>query len=284
MWHYSIAGIRIAIDTERAPGVPRMINFEPFASEEGAADLLYHYIAYSPETRPVPPEDEMMLISQDDMNSLYMSGDAIYKCVAMQSNDPRRMWFEQKIGCWNEANVYIPSNWLDYNGIGNALSVEKTILPFGGMILHCSLIEYQGKGIMFSAPSQTGKSTQASLWEKHRGAHIINGDRGLIRVTDEGIFAYGSPWAGSSSLYINHRVPMSAVVMLEQAKENRIRPLDPSEALGLFVQQSSLPVWQPELFELGLATLEKIMTQVPMYMLSCLPDEGAVECLEKCLK
>ena len=72
--------------------------------------------------------------------------------------------------------------------------------------------------------------------------------------------------------------------MLRQAKENTIRRLDPSEALGLFVQQSSLPVWQPELFELGLATLEKIMQEVPMYELSCLPDEGAVECLEKCLK
>lgn len=284
MWHYLVAGIHIAVDVEKAPLAPRMVNFEPFACEAGEPDLLYHFLPYDPQTRPVPPEDEMMLISEDSMNSLYMSGDAIYKCVAMQMGDPRRMWFEQRIGQWNEANVYIPDNWLDYNGVGNALSVEKTILSFGGLILHCSLIDWQGKGIMFSAPSQTGKSTQADLWEKHRGAKIINGDRGLIRATDEGIYAYGSPWAGSSSLYINERVPLSAIVMLRQAKENTIRKLDHSEAIGLFVQQSSLPVWQPELFEMGLATLEKIITNVPMYELSCLPDEGAVECLEKWLK
>ena len=284
MWHYCVAGIHIALDVEKAPGLPRMINFEPFACEPAKPDLLYHMLPYPPDTRPVPPEDEMMLVSSDSMNSLYLSGDAVYKCVAMQSDDPRRMWFEQKIGRWDEATVYIPDNWLDYNGIGNALSVEKTILPFGGLILHCSLIEWQGKGIMFSAPSQTGKSTQANLWEKYRGAHIINGDRGLMRAVDGEIYAFGSPWAGSSSLYLNERVPVRAVVMLRQAKENTIRRLDPSEALGLFVQQSSLPVWQPELFELGLATLEKIMQEVPMYELSCLPDEGAVECLEKCLK
>lgn len=284
MWHYCVAGIHIAIDVEKAPGAPRMINFEPFACEAGKPDLLYHFLPYPPETRPVPPEEEMTLVSEDSMNSLYMSGDAIYKCVAMQVGDPRRMWFEQKIGRWDEANVYIPDNWLDYTGLGNALSVEKTILPFGGLILHCSLIDWQGRGIMFSAPSQTGKSTQAGLWEKHRGAKIINGDRGLIRVTDDGIYAYGSPWAGSSSLYINERVPLRAIVMLRQAKENTIRGLDQSEAIGLFVQQSSLPMWQPELFEMGIATLEKIITTVPMYELSCLPDVGAVECLEKCLK
>ncbi len=284
MWHYNIAGIHIAIDVERAPGLPRMINFEPFACQPGPADLLYRCIAYPPATRPVPPESEMTLASCDEMNSLYLCGGSIYKCVAMQSDDPRRMWFVQQIGRWGEAEIYIPEDWLDYNGIGNAFSVEKTILPFGGLILHCSLIAYQNQGIMFSAPSQTGKSTQASLWEKYRGAKILNGDRGLIRASDEGIFAYGSPWAGSSALYINEKVPLRAVVMLEQAKENSIRRLDHAEALGLFVQQSSLPMWQNDLFELGLATLEKIIVQVPMYLLACLPDESAVECLEKCLK
>ena len=63
MWHYCVAGIHIALDVEKAPGLPRMINFEPFACEPAKPDLLYHMLPYPPDTRPVPPEDEMMLVS-----------------------------------------------------------------------------------------------------------------------------------------------------------------------------------------------------------------------------
>ena len=60
------------------------------------------------------------------------------------------------------------------------LALEKHVLNHGGIVLHCSYIKYKEKAILFSAPSGTGKSTQASLWEQHRGAKTINGDRALL--------------------------------------------------------------------------------------------------------
>lgn len=282
MLFYELAGVRVGI--EEVEGIPRMVNFEPFACDPGPVDIVYHVKPYPVGQSPVPPEETLELVSQDVVNSLYLDGQKQYKRVAMRSDDPRAMWFEQEIGKWNEATVYIPDNWLDYIGFGNALSFEKTLLPFHGLLLHCALIEHQGIGIAFSAPSQTGKSTQASLWEKHKGATILNGDRAILRNVDGVIYAYGSPYAGSSNLFINTRVPLRAIVMLEQAKENTIHPIAQEEALGLFVSQSAIPLWQPELFEMGMQTLEAIITSVPMYLLSCLPDEGAVECVYQCLK
>lgn len=281
MLYYEIAGLRVAI--EEVPGIPRMVNFEPFACEAGPPDILYHVRPYPMGRPPMPPEAEMELVSHDVVNRLYLHEGRMIKRVAMQEGDPRAMWFVQKIGGWSEATVYIPDNWLDYIGFGNVLSFEKTLLPFDGLMLHCALIEHEGRGIAFSAPSQTGKSTQAGLWQKHRGATILNGDRAVLRCVDGRVFAFGSPYAGSSDLFVNRRVPLRAIVMLEQAKQNTIRPIPQEEGLGLFISQTALPMWEPELFEMGMRTLEAILTGVPMYMLSCLPDEGAVRCVHECL-
>ncbi len=282
MLYYRVAGLRVAL--EEVPGIPRMENFEPFACEPGPADIVYHVVPFGETPLPIPPEADMEMVSQDIVNRLYLSGDMLYKRVAMQMGDPRAMWFAQRIGDWGEATVYVPDDWLDFIGFGNALSFEKTLLPFRALMLHCALIEHEGRGIAFSAPSQTGKSTQAGLWEKHRGATILNGDRAILREEDGVIYAYGSPYAGSSDLFINRRVPLAAIIMLEQAKQNTIAPIPQDEGLGLFISQSSLPLWQPELFEMGMGTLEAIITGVPMYRLACLPDAGAVECVYECLK
>lgn len=279
---YRIAGLCVAI--EDVDGIPETENFRPFRCEAAPADIVYHVRPYAAGTRPVPPEDRLELVSQDMVNSLYLADERLFKRVAMREGDPRCMWFEQRLGAWGEATIHIPDDWLDYEGFGNALSFEKTLLPFHGLMLHCALIEHEGRGIAFSAPSQTGKSTQAGLWEKHMGARILNGDRAILRCVNGQIYAYGSPYAGSSALFIDACAPLRAIVMLAQAKENTIRPIPEHEALGLFVSQSSLPFFEPRLSEMGMQTLEAIITGVPMYMLSCLPDEGAVRCLAECLK
>lgn len=283
MLFYQIAGLRIGMN--EVEGIKPLENFEPFAAGEGPVDIQYQIIPYAPDTRPVPPQEALTLVSQDEVNRLYLTDDGrLIKCVAMLEGDPRVMWFEQRVGQWDRATVYVPDNWLDYQGIGNVFSLEKVLTPHGALMLHCALIEHEGRGIAFSAPSQTGKSTQADLWVKHRGARILNGDRAILRNEGGSIFAYGSPYAGSSNIFLDVKVPLRAIIMLEQAKENTIRLIPQEEGLGLFLAQTSLSIWEPTLFELGMQTLEAILTAVPMYMLSCRPDEGAVECVYECLR
>lgn len=52
------------------------------------------------------------------------------------------------------------------------------------LVLHCAYMQREGKAILFSAPGGTGKTTQATLWEKHRGTRVVNGDKALIRRVD----------------------------------------------------------------------------------------------------
>ena len=46
------------------------------------------------------------------------------------------------------------------------LALERRLVERNSMILHCAYVEYQGEAILFSAPSETGKTTQANLWER----------------------------------------------------------------------------------------------------------------------
>ena len=64
------------------------------------------------------------------------------------------------------------------------LALERRQIRHEAFVLHCAYITHEGKAILFSAPSETGKTTQGNLWEKYRGAKTVNGDRALLQKVD----------------------------------------------------------------------------------------------------
>ncbi|MDR0397082.1 MAG: hypothetical protein LBH66_07250 [Oscillospiraceae bacterium] len=278
---YNIAGLNVSID--ELADVEPLPSFAPFALDgepSAGIDLAITLRAYDPDNPPVPAEDGMDLISEDMVNRLYQWDNRLVKRTAMREGDPRCMWTLTPPNEYNKADVFIPRDWLDYENYGNAFLFEKMLLCHGVIMLHCSLIATERGGIAFTAPSQTGKSTQANLWRDHRGARIINGDRAILRAHPDGIYAYGSPWAGSSEIYENERVKLSALVALAQSPVNTVRPLKHTEALQYILAGTSLPLWDERLFDLGMATVERLITDVPTPLLSCTPDERAIAALE----
>lgn len=164
------------------------------------------------------------------------------------------------------------------------ISMEHLLARENGFIFHCSYIDRGGKAILFTAPSETGKSTQAELWKQYRGAEIINGDRAAVRLAGDTLLAEGIPFAGSS-VYCNKKsLPLEAVVYLAQAKETTIRPLRGYEAFSRIWEGVSVNTWDKEDLSRVSDVVERIATQVPVYLLSCTPDESAVLALERMLK
>lgn len=146
--------------------------------------------------------------------------------------------------------------------------------------LHCSTIDFRGKGILFLGPSGIGKTTQAELWNQYRGAKIINGDIGFAQETKEGFLAWGTPWHGSSPYCENTSVLLHAMVVLKQAPENKIRRLDGFEKVKEVADSIFYPTWLENGMELCLEVLNHLLERVPVYELSCRPDEEAVRITE----
>ena len=153
----------------------------------------------------------------------------------------------------------------------------------GTMLIHASAVKYQDKAVLFTAPSGTGKTTQAELWKKYVGAEILNGDRVFIRSSgeDEKLYAWGSPWAGSSPYIVNGCAELAAIVVLRQAKVNRIRMMEIPEAMPELSDNSFLPMWDAACLDGMLGVMNRVLVSVPVYMLECRPDEGAVNAVMK---
>ena len=163
------------------------------------------------------------------------------------------------------------------------LALERRLIARDSLILHCAYMVYQGEAILFSAPSETGKTTQANLWEKYRGSRTVNGDRSLLGKIDDRWTAQGWPVCGTSEVCNNEAVPIKAVVMLSQAKENRAERLSPGHAFPLLYSQITVNKWNTEDHIHTMDLIEDFLGSVPVLHLGCTISEEAVACLEDVL-
>lgn len=161
------------------------------------------------------------------------------------------------------------------------INIESILNKFNGFILHSSFINWQNNRILFSAPSGTGKSTQADLWNKHENAEIINGDRAGVRNADGVWSAYGLPVAGSSGIYKNKKAQISHIIVLRQGTENKLTRLSPRDAFIKIYSETTIHTWDDEFQNNILNMISDLVQNVPVYLYECLPDESAVEFLKE---
>lgn len=166
----------------------------------------------------------------------------------------------------------------------NALQTEHHILKRNGFLLHASFIRWKDRAILFTAPSGTGKSTQAELWQKLRNAEIINGDRVAVTQDASGITAWGIPYCGTSGICQNTQLPLAAIVYLSQAPATSICRLSGVRAFRHIWEGCSVNLWNENDVDRCVEAVMTVANQVPVYYLACTPDETAVEALERMLE
>ncbi|MCR5736987.1 MAG: hypothetical protein K6G64_04985 [Eubacterium sp.] len=175
-----------------------------------------------------------------------------------------------------EDDTKFGKSYLEYIALYR-LFCEQAV-SYGVFLCHGSVLEMGGEAYMFTAASGTGKSTHARLWRETFGERVtmINDDKPLLRVKEDGIYAYGTPWDGKHHLSTNGNAKLKGICFLKQAKENRIRPLKKEEILPLIMNQ----IYRPRTVEGMMKTMEFVdllLSKVPMYELECNISEEAVK-------
>lgn len=233
----------------------------------------------------LPPPNGRIIAKQPDM-------------VIYQENDCRQCYIGIGEGNWEKAYLSVSQEAKNHaislksekSGVAigtktilDAMLVEHLIARNNGFIFHCSYIDVGGRAILFTAPSETGKSTQAELWAKHRGAEIINGDRAAVRMVDGVLMAEGIPFAGSSTYCKNRSLPILAIVYLGQAPVTTIRKMRGYEAFSRIWEGVSVNTWDRTDMELVSGVVKQVAESVPVFHMPCTPDESAVIALENAL-
>lgn len=150
------------------------------------------------------------------------------------------------------------------------------MLDYGAFLFHGSAISVDGKGYLFTAKSGTGKSTHTNYWRlvfKQRFV-MVNDDKPLLLVTDDGVMLCGTPWDGKHRQSSNVMVPMKALVILERGEDDEIAPIDVSAAFPLLLQQTYRPA-SPLAMIRTLSLLDQVMKTVNLYRLKCTPNPMA---------
>jgi len=147
-----------------------------------------------------------------------------------------------------------------------------------GICLHSCVVNYNGQGILFSAVTETGKSTHAHLWQEvFPGTEILNGDNGVCRIIDDHPIVFGTPWCGDSNEYTNNSVPIKAFVFLEREQNNSIEKLSELDSFLYLAARCYMPFWDKDLVIKALDTVELLTHKVDCYLLKCLPNHEAVK-------
>ena len=124
-------------------------------------------------------------------------------------------------------------------------TVQRRTYPdqLPAMVLHACGIIRNGRIIIFTGPSETGKTTIARFCGSEHGS-LVNDEMLLLSGTGTSTGEYraqGIPIIGGVPHHSSETAPPACVMMLKQAPRTAIRPLDRVEAYLRFIRQIIAP-------------------------------------------
>lgn len=283
-YHYylSVAGVHILFESDRE--IVQNEEFLPFISKDHTADIL----ATVRMARSVPelPEqtlyaDRFCAVAENEAGSLqkffFGSADAQDQCVvSTYAPDNKHILIEYPdLDAYRQLTLRSCFYWLGF---------ESILLRRNKLCLHAACVDTALGGVLFSGVSGIGKSTQAELWCRYRGARQINGDRPILSQEAQGWRAWGSPYAGSSRYHVNASCALTAIVLLQQAETCSLRRLTPAEAFRGVWAGLTVRSWDASYVEAASLLTIDLVEKVPVFAFCCTPDEEAVACLERALQ
>lgn len=190
---------------------------------------------------------------------------------------PQDIEDENRMNLETEAKKHIPPRnysieYLEVLNLGRQCMIR--LWPYKIVLFHSAAIALDGQVYLFSASSGVGKSTHMNLWLKlFPDCYVLNGDKPLLRFTDEGITVNGCPWQGKECLGVNQTLPLKAVCMLGRDTVNHIERVTVDEAIEEIMRQTNHTIAATREEE---EALIRGLSAVEVFRLGCnMEDEAA---------
>lgn len=282
---YEIAGHRLLIETPDAKITEELIpSFRSFKVDNGGEDnLLFRFSGNSVVSVPNRDPDDVMEADGFSFQVYHTTG-SVTVCVKKNDKEHRYTISADRKKVVSDVTLLKPyeSYFLAYflrAAYGMASVIHKTIK------LHASVIEKDGKALLFMGKSGTGKSTHSHLWQEFvPGCSLLNDDEPIVRVLNNGsVRVYGAPWSGSTPCYRNAEAEVAAFVRLYQSPKNKLTKLSGVNAFAALYESVAILRSDIENRELTLSTVNDILEQVHVYRLDNRPDREAVSLTETLL-
>ena len=272
--HYTVAGHGFMVDAEESV-FTEMKQYQPFLDEREDNTLFTIHVEES-----VTPIIYKEIHRQEDEGQSMICGDTPDGKIVLEYQ------LRDKVAGWLVCNQDFKEGNVYYVGqqrlfvVNNALMMMYTFATSNKLttLFHSSVVSLKGKAYMFLGKSGTGKSTHSQLWLKHiEGTELVNDDNPVVRMIDGEARVYGSPWSGKTPCYRNVDYPIGGIVKLKQAPYNEIRRMKAVESYVALAMSISGMRWKKTMGDGIHETENQLTASVPVWHLSCLPDQEAAE-------
>ena len=164
--------------------------------------------------------------------------------------------------------IVYPDSYLETLAIYRKIVLE--MLRFDAFLMHGAVIGTSNReAVMFTAQSGVGKTTHINLWLQNiPGTFVVNGDKPLLKLTDNGFDVCGTPWAGKEAMQTNTILPLKAICFIERGETNVIERVKFEEVYPLIIQQIYRPS-DPSLMIKTMQLIKKLGSSVSLYRLKC---------------
>ena len=154
--------------------------------------------------------------------------------------------------------------------------IARRLLGDGVLLIHGSAVADKNGAYLFIAPSGTGKSTHTALWIKvyDNKYYIINDDKPMLRLTEDGVTIYATPWGMAGKPRRGEATRLKAIISLERGEENRIWQVD-SKSFFAEVIKASLRGNTPKEAVQILTLEQKVLENVVCCKMTCNMDPEA---------
>ena len=266
---FKIGEIVLELKSERVIADSAM--FKPFKTDPQKADEIIEI------TEKSPLEIQGRLVDSYSNKEVYEHNGKKYLFSFYPEFDNRKIYY----AC-SECENNLTALTVDYEKnifdsmLFDSFNFPGLLVRNNCFLFHCSFILVNGKAVLFSGDSGKGKSTQADLWNRYRNAEIINGDRAILKLKDGKLYAYGTPYCGSSKISVNKSAEVAAIIFPEHSDVNSIKKVNSSfEAIPMIVRQMTVETSEDTLKALSFSG--ELFKDVPVFKLQCIPDLTAVE-------
>lgn len=161
------------------------------------------------------------------------------------------------------------------------LALEKHLVLQNSFVFHCSYLDFEGKAVLFSGPSGIGKTTHTNLWCQYLPdrAKVLNGDKCLLSHEGNTFYANGWPICGSSGICYNERREVRAIVLLQQAPENRLIEEKKILTFRRVLEQVTVNYWNREFTDAAMTFADSLVSTLPCFTYGCNISREAVDTL-----
>ena len=283
MYDYIIADIRLRSDRDLVGMGLR--GFKPFATDysDNMAECTLRFV----DTIDMQSLGNLRTLSEsyiadsDSDSSFYATNDGyLYSIVSRGENQrPALFYIDSTTNIAITDIKPMDSISLAVLRFGIWVMFGTVLLKHNAVAIHSSVIVAESQGVLFLGESGTGKSTHTRLWRENiEGARLLNDDSPIVRIVDNEVRVYGSPWSGKTPCYKNEAYPMAGLCRLSQAPHNRITRLSNLMAIGALLP-SCPPVFAHDsaLQDMICTIVGEIVRGTKCYHLECLPNKEASE-------